>query len=669
MKFHSARPRLLHGSARNELSMADETPPDAPPKKKKRDNREIRRVLQRTKHYEQEVEEGKDGFLYRRVWVDSPEGSTNAAGSDKVPMNVQITDFGLDVRCVHDTEEKRTIKVTITLDGDVKERDMDSKVLERPDLLNAWATDFGGCCNFEKDDMWALKKYMKNQPGWQHVVVTPSFSGYHPDYGVWITQDLAIDSDGVSHTLLAGGSTGDMMCLDGKVREFLVPENVPSTPHVTHYGDPQDVFTWDAEGAQGRMDMHALVNGMRANLGHHGGAFALGWLVAQMVRDEVVEIESVFPHLYVFGARHSGKDTLCRWMTEIAGCGHVPAVSWSGGTSLPYLRNHLSNVSGAPFWINEMRNDEHHKKLMGLIRSTFDNQQGGVSDKRSGTTKEFPVRRGMMLSGQSVLGEEAEFSRYVMVETFKETIVHSELPQVEDNLPKARVAYARLMATRNIWSRGMRKVIEHYKRIFLRNLADFLPEDAHRQRDIELRQAQCWAVTLAGLAFAMLGDPVGRLETRPEGVLDILSPSIIREAFNNALSAKNMSDDMGTRGQFWNVVASMNAEGKLKTRWIAKCIYDGKPAYGIWLSHLCIVVARETRSEDYDQRLMLAELRDTSGFLNNGHNVQFGNSGVYPAVIFRPDSDAIPAFAKRLAERGGKEEAEAEEPGQIAVPM
>lgn len=633
---------------------------DAPAKTRKKKNPNV------GKRFEDEVvlvEDKVSSTLHRGVWVAPKEGE------DPVRHQVQITDFGLDVLCVHERDEKRVIKLTVTHDGRVFTRDLDSKTLERPELFNAWATEFGGVCNLDRADIWGLKKYLRSREGWSRVISSPSYAGYNTEHGVWLTADVSIDCDGNPHTVLAGDATGEMLCRDGLFRDFILPRGVTGMPRVVHYGSPFHPEQWAKASAEARLDLSSFMAAMRANLGSHGGSLALGWMVAQLARDVVIADENAFPHLYIFGAKGSGKDTLVKWLMEVAGLKHVNAMRWGDGTSMVYVRNHLTQVSCAPMWINELRNDDEHRKLMGIVRSTFDNQAGGVSGGQgSVVNKEFPPRRGLILSGQSVLGDDAEFSRYVLIETHKEMIRREMKPAVLERIPKARVAFARIMATRNKWERDLRQMVQHYKELLLTRLHEFMPEEGHRQQDIEDRQAMCFAVSLAGLAVAMNTDATYMTKVLREGsgtAKDVLHDAFIVEAFERLLDSKSLVEDMGLRGQFWQVVASLSAEKRLRTRWITTVDVGGRKCYAIWLDHLCFAVTRETRNKDFDRRLLLAEFRDQPGYVSSNQSYEFGRLR-HPAIVFETTCPAVPEFARQVA-AGDLDREEDEMPGRREV--
>ncbi len=542
----------------------------------------------------------------------------------------ELVDCLVHVLCVHELEDKFSMEVQITKpDGTLRSGLMlDAKTLEDTRRLNAWGTEFGLCnWNMENDQRVAFKTYLMEQPGIARRVQVVPFTGYQPLHGVWICGGYAIDYDGWMRPE-THRDTYSVKCRNGATREFRIASDETPRPilrqvpngllegHYSEMGEDAQRLGRDEALCQARKDMNEYCGLIRANFGRHVGSFALGWTVANLFYDDVYYAERSFPHSYFYGKLQSGKDTLANLMWDMAGCSHMGAIPAVKGTSAKGIRDAADLISGVPMWINELRkNDETSLSFMGQIRAMFDGQSGTTSQKERGKLTVYRVRRGMLLGGQDILGSDAEYSRYVLLKMKGKDIVPSAFPAVKAKGGAAHRAYVTLMSTRAKGGKRFLELIDAFKKEIDKATLK------HQGKTVPLvttsRQRFCWAVVLAGLAWATC-------EPETHNILGALPDGCWEEAVVRMHDAILTTNEDGSLGNFWSVVESAVADGRLQNRedgmWV-RFIERPDPEGGgkklvlaVWLGH---VVQFHNRFEKRQASLSMlrAELEEVPSFV------------------------------------------------------
>ena len=125
---------------------------------------------------------------------------------------------------------------------------------------------------------------------------------------------------------------------------------------------------------------------------------AIAFLVASLLRDMIYERYKMFPHLFLFGEKQSGKSQL-GWSLSNVFFDRMPAFNLNSGTQVGFFRR-LSRVKNALVWFDEYTNDVDEKRFQAL-KASYDgagHEKGRMTrDNRTDVTK---VNSACVISGQ-----------------------------------------------------------------------------------------------------------------------------------------------------------------------------------------------------------------------------------------------------------------------------
>lgn len=567
------------------------------------------------------------------LWRDAPTDELDPETGRVKVRREKLTDCLVDVACAHERAGTHEFEVVLTRNGDSFHGMLPMKVLEDNKAINAWAASVGRCnWNLWHAQRKAVKDWIMSRPGANRVVHRPTFVGVDTDTGVVLANGHSFSSDGWIRKGVSDGSFA-LACTDKKEREFRLKEIefsiVPNFATIDERmlegrfaelgPEAQEKGRADAL-MKARMEMRYLVDAFQMNLTRHAGAIALGWGIANLFYPEIQRAHRQFPHCYFVGKFGCGKDTLAQWIWEVVGLGHAKPMPATETSSSKGLRNIMEAVCGFPHWINELRkNEEHCMRLMGTIRAMFDGQSGMVATKDHGL-RQFSIRRGLMMSGQDVLGADADQSRYVLIELHRKWVKADKKPVVEAAVNRARAAFPTLVAHRAMLAKQIIPVIRKFEEALDTAVVETSAGDIPVSPSS--RQRLCWAVALAGLAITMSPyaeqDPVAAL---PDGVW--------REALLRMVTAESVAATDGTLGGFWSELESLQAEGRLPCRGDSRWWQVGETdsineagevvkhrTVALWLTHLRRAFNNSARPKTpLSSSFLRAEFEDMPGFV------------------------------------------------------
>lgn len=178
------------------------------------------------------------------------------------------------------------------------------------------------------------------------------------------------------------------------------------------------------------------------------GKVAIAFLIASVFREFIYEKYKIFPHLFLFGEKQSGKSQLA-WSLSNVFFDNLPAFNLNSGTQVGFFRR-LSRVKNALCWFDEYTNDIDEKRFQAL-KSAYDgvgHEKGKMSkDNRTEITKVqsaccisgqyLPTRddnslltRSAMLSFEKRTYTDAEMIDYNTLKKLEETGLSSILPEL-----------------------------------------------------------------------------------------------------------------------------------------------------------------------------------------------------------------------------------------------
>ena len=624
-----------------------------PAAEKKKPQKKSRKTVARD-HSQINVVEG-NAWLFLADWVDDDDSPT---GQKKVTR--QLTDCLLTVNGVVDEDGVKHLDVTLTksklnADGEPywethPSKPLPAEVMENAQKWNAWATAVGGCSwNLDHASRWELKKYLFAQPGAHKIVYKPKTSGYVAGHGVWLGRGFCFDAQGFAKPVDDERGTVDLECADGAIRSFSIP---PIAPRFSPSEEPMTTPLRYGIPADDLQHVKDFILEANLNLGHHGAAMGLGWVFSVAAWHKWISAMDSFPILYVTGPKLSGKDTLCRWMWEACGfSGGVDAIQAIQTTTLAGVREAAMEVGNLPMWVNELRNDDDASlKLQGWVRSMFDAQ---TTTNANRNTDKKP-RRALMCSGQDILGSDAEYTRYLLVDMPNFPVAPDMRSKVEDHLPHVHRAFCHLssIAAREWATADLVRATTVVKRV-LRDSTEVRVND---------RQLFCYAVPLVGLAAA---NERGNLQKATQKIVDgkleeLVGPSIVKYACKSMSRGQVVNAQDSAMGTFWDALQVLHARGNIKnegpTQW-AKLVIGrgGGPDYvAVWFTFLLRSLLQMDRFGKWSKRLLLAEMRQVRGFMADDRQVRMGEFA-RECVVF-DKVNALPMWVNELCGVGPQTE-------------
>ena len=125
---------------------------------------------------------------------------------------------------------------------------------------------------------------------------------------------------------------------------------------------------------------------------------AIAFLLASLFRNVIYDAYKIFPHLFLFGEKQSGKSQLA-WSLSNLFFDQMPAFNLNSGTQVGFFRR-LSRVRNAVCWFDEYSNDIDERRFQSL-KSAYDgmgHEKGKMTkDARTEITK---VNSACVISGQ-----------------------------------------------------------------------------------------------------------------------------------------------------------------------------------------------------------------------------------------------------------------------------
>lgn len=528
---------------------------------------------------------------------------------------------------------------------------LEMATMEKVAHWNAWfGATAGLSVNMTESQRLLLKDYVMSQDGAKAVSVQLARGGFIEEHGIFAALGHCVGHDGA---LVPQDDDGGfpLKCSDGGTRTFraAAADGVPSPVIRTA------VVPWLKE-ATGML--RSYIDSMTAYQQDHSGAIAYGWAVASLFRHEIFQARRAFPHLYLYGRRLSGKSTLARCIMTSCGLGDVPSESCDSVKRNPKAtRNLLGDVGSVPLWIDELRQDDGIEVVLNLLRSAYDGSGGRVA-QRDGQTKVFPIRRSIMLSGQHVVGADAELRRYVLVDMRekKNDALYQEITEGAESL---RPAIVTLLSHRAALAPAIIRYAEQYERLLF---------------SIGVTRAMVWpwGVALAGLRLAWSGenDELAPNNALPIGAIEyaISRIKVVREGANaiqtfwqilEVLDAASAPSNSGknTWGRAINI-PDYSKNLMDKPAWVEEAKLGKGLVLAIWLgaahSHVKQSAAK-TRQAMHTVDALLREFADEPGYITSVDGVPL-DAATPPrrCMLFSTDAPCIPRWVRDAAMKNGQ---------------
>jgi len=159
---------------------------------------------------------------------------------------------------------------------------------------------------------------------------------------------------------------------------------------------------------------------------------AIAFIIASVFRDLIYDKYKIFPHLFLFGEKQSGKSQLA-WSLSNIFFNNLPAFNLNSGTQVGFFRR-LSRVKNATVWFDEYTNNTDEKRFQSL-KSAYDgmgHEKGKMTkDSRTEITK---VNSSCIISGQYLptRDDNALFSRSILLSFEKKKYSPEEMAKYDE---------------------------------------------------------------------------------------------------------------------------------------------------------------------------------------------------------------------------------------------
>jgi hypothetical protein len=159
---------------------------------------------------------------------------------------------------------------------------------------------------------------------------------------------------------------------------------------------------------------------------------AIAFVIATVFRDLIYEKYKIFPHLFLFGEKQSGKSQLA-WSLSNLFFNNMPAFNLSSGTQVGFHRK-LSRIKNALCWWDEYSNEIDPRRIQTL-KSAYDgmgHEKGKMTrDNRTEVTK---VNSSSVISGQYLptVDDNALFTRSILLSFERKIYSPEELARYDE---------------------------------------------------------------------------------------------------------------------------------------------------------------------------------------------------------------------------------------------
>ena len=171
---------------------------------------------------------------------------------------------------------------------------------------------------------------------------------------------------------------------------------------------------------------------------NHNGRMAVAFVIACCFRDFIYNRYKIFPHLFLFGEKQSGKSQL-GWSMSNFYFNNMPPFNLNSGTFVGFSRK-LARFRNTLAWFDEYNNDIEERRLQQL-KSAYDgvgHEKGKMTtDNRTATT---PVHAGCVISGQYLptRDDNALFTRSILL-SFEQQDYTAEQLEAYNTLKKYEI--------------------------------------------------------------------------------------------------------------------------------------------------------------------------------------------------------------------------------------
>lgn len=582
--------------------------------------------------------------LNGELWTYRTEGHDQVPGTKLVSGTLRVLTSFKD-----DKTDRLAYEVMVTRSHDQRpfKAVLPMATMEREDKFNAWWSEVAGTpVNMANRHRILLKDWIMGQDSAHEITIHMTKSGLLDDLGIYAARGHYVDAAGAVVGIDEDRGGHWCLCADGHRKRF--KHGDIAGPLITHPTVPTPA---DATAA-----FKTALAVMHGHLGDHSGSIAYGWAICNLFHADFIRERQCFPHLYLFGRKHSGKTTLARRVMAMFGMGDMTPESADSVKRNPKAtRNLLSEVAGIPLFVDELRQDDGVEVILNLIRSSYDGSGGRIANKEGGTTS-FKVKRGFLLTGQHIVGSDAEMRRYCLVDTSSnkdDSLFHAAGAAAESLGPAA----TSIICRRKVLAPAVVAQSARY-------------EEALVAAGAPRSNVLPWAVALAGLRLLWSGNnaDLSPAHGLPDGAMEYALKQILMRR-----------EDIAAITSFWGGLEVMESSGVPNSgkacwarmlrvpdftknaldvpAWVQEAGLEPGIYLAIWLggahNHMVSFAAKNRRAI-HTQDGILREFAGEPGYMGIHDGVVLDDA-TRPrrCIVFKADSTCIPAWLRAVASKDG----------------
>ena len=235
----------------------------------------------------------------------------------------------------------------------------------------------------------------------------------------------------------------------GYIREtrFYLFKNVLIKDHQPVYPDENGIFWVDDVGykanrlsddetipsmvTEGSFDVEKFLTllGDTVDIRNRGqGKAMFAWILAVMFLEDIEDKYKLFPILFLYGNRGSGKTTIMRWLTSFFGQGE--ATKSLAASSPVGVSRLLSYYASLPLVVDDWRDDLASKKYVTLFLGVYNRQVGAKGIKEKFGLQQTDIRAALSVMGEEMISDNGLATRctnfYVPMERRRECLEEVE---------------------------------------------------------------------------------------------------------------------------------------------------------------------------------------------------------------------------------------------------
>jgi len=561
-----------------------------------------------------------NGAYYKRVYKDDKETITRISDFTIRLINVYLREDSENPEA-GGIDRHREVVIR-KVDGSMSEPFMvnsESKVFVKPfKVLVAKIMDCqwsGG--EAELAGVWDIV-YQNSTP---RIVRMPRQAGRHERLGCWIFKNILISKSGVIFRPDRDG----VFWVNGNTQGIRPEGFLVDSPYFD--GIPSlDTSLNDEQTSE--MLGEALVQ-LERNLGSRDPALlAMGWMYSCVYSDEIFKAHSGMGMLHIWGLGGGGKSTISEWLQALFGLANVGAtgsVNQLQKSTVGFQRK-SGYYSSLPMALDELRNDDASKGLMGLIRSWYDREGRSLA---SGTfnIKNQQIRSTLIITGEDMPADPATMSRLVSI----------RIPGNNDPRREMVNTYSWFEDHKPLLSNiGFRWILESTRadiNVILKGIKDL--DKALTEAGCSKRISKIWAA--AGYFGRILSE-----KYYPD--YDYMSQLV---AICKKEQDRQVSDS--TLSQFFEVVEMVQARENTPLTKSLIC-RKGHFLY-MWFPAVYREVQKDLRqdSNSFSKSSILCAMIPEPWFKRSDQKISMGNSGEERRVVITIDLREAPDVLKRIA--------------------